>query len=133
MKRFGRSGPARSAMAEIVASFGSAYRSHSSSGSRSASRGSGGRPSVLAHAGGVLGSNRLGSLMVNDLSASRPSFDVGCSRYPRFPAILKAGALHDRRLATTGASIYYTELTQKDCLAARLPFDIGQCELGERP
>jgi hypothetical protein len=36
---------------------------------------------------GVLGSNRLRSLMVNDLSASRPSFDVGCSRYPRFPAV----------------------------------------------
>lgn len=37
--------------------------------------------------GAVLGSNRLRSLMVNDLGASRPSFDVGCSRYPRFPAV----------------------------------------------
>lgn len=69
--------------------------------------------------------------MVNGLG-DRPFFQCRLQLLSRSPAV-ESWKTNSHQLVTTGASIYYTELTQKDCLAARLPFDIGQCELGERP
>ena len=82
---------------------------------------------------GALGSNRLRHNPMSTAWAIEPFFQCRLQLLSRCPTLLKAGALNSHQLVTTDASIYYTELTQKDCLAARLPFDIGQCELGERP
>lgn len=80
--------------------------------SRSPSRGSGGRPSVLAHARGVRSaSNRLGrNMMVNHLSARRPF--VRCRLQP-LSEVPPFGTWRTEQAATatTGASVYYTELT----------------------